>query len=64
MIENSRRLGFSYSLHCKKDLEGFRPSDLAKMEDNDVLCTKIERFQRRLQFEEEEEKKKMWNTIR
>ena len=55
MIENSRRLGLSYSLHCKKDLEGFRPSDLAKMEDNDVLCTKIERFQRRLQFEEEEE---------
>ena len=25
MIENSRRLGLSYSLHCKKDLEGFRP---------------------------------------
>ena len=55
IIENSRRLGLSYSLHCRKDLEGFRPSDLAKMEDKEFLCTKIERFQRRLQFEEEEE---------
>ena len=57
IIANSRRLGLSYSLHCRKDLEGFRPSDLAKMEDNEVLCAKIERFQRRLQFEEEEEEK-------
>lgn len=50
LIKNSRRLGIS-NLHVAKDSEGFRPSDLAKMEDKIILSGTLERFQERIQLE-------------